>query len=395
MATMKQKILNGLLTTLWLSIGVGTIVLLVAAMQKKDAQACKGIDINIYGVSNNFFVDKNDVLKSITSISGGNPLGKAIGAFKLNVMESELQQNVWVKNAQLFFDHESVLRVNVYEREPIARIFTTTGTTFYIDSAIKMLPLSDKYSARLPVFTGFPSDRTILSAADSSLLRDIMTMSLAIQSDSFRMAMIEQVDISADRSFTLVPKLGNNTILFGDASDAENKFKKLQLFYGEVIPKAGLNKYSVINLQYKNQVVAKIKGVDDIAADSLRTLLILQQIAENASKLASDSIQIIQQDNEQNTTNPNLINESIERDEMLESSPNENAQSQVDNASVVAAPAVAPTVKPIVAPVNNSTRAPVTVKPKPMLKPPPIKPKPKPLPAKPVTKPVTKSENDY
>ena len=48
--------------------------------------------------------------------------------------------------------------------------------------------------------------------------------------------------------------------------------------------KAGWNNYSVINVQYKNQVVAKRKGAEDITADSLRTLQIMQMIAAKCAK---------------------------------------------------------------------------------------------------------------
>lgn len=81
--------------------------------------------------------------------------------------------------------------------------------------------MSEGLLARLPVFTGFPSDRQVLTAADSNLLRDIKTISLAIQKDSFSMAMIDQVDITAQRTFEMMPKIGNRVIVFGDATDAE------------------------------------------------------------------------------------------------------------------------------------------------------------------------------
>ncbi|MEI9934022.1 MAG: hypothetical protein WDM71_04060 [Ferruginibacter sp.] len=56
---------------------------------------------------------------------------------------------------------------------------------FTIDSSLRRLPLSEKFSARIPVFTGFPSDRIILSQQDSSLLRDVKSVSLAIQKRFF------------------------------------------------------------------------------------------------------------------------------------------------------------------------------------------------------------------
>jgi len=180
------------------------------------------------------------------------------------------------------------------------------------------LPLSDKFSARLPVFTGFPSDNIVLSAADSSLLNEVKIISLAIQKDSFRMAMIDQVDITPQRNFEMIPKIGNQLIVFGDATAVEDKFNKLELFYKEVMVKTGWNKYSVINVQYKNQVVAKRKGAEDKTADSVRTLQIMQIIAANAAKQAEDSLQTIIQDNNNNTADSSIIQQSIQREDNFE-----------------------------------------------------------------------------
>jgi len=178
-----------------------------------------------------------------------------------------------------------------------------------------MLPLSEKFSARLPVFTDFPSDKIVLAKADSNLLRDVSTLSTAIQKDSFCMALIDQVVITSQRTFEFVPKIGNSIIVFGDASDADEKFNRLKLFYKKVIPKTGWNYYSVVNVQYKNQVVAKRKGADDKSADSLRTIQIMQQIAINSEKAANDSVQMVQSDNGSNTTDENIIQQSMQRDD--------------------------------------------------------------------------------
>jgi len=337
----KKTILHWVFTILWLAIGAGTIVLLVAAIKKKDAQQCSGVSINIDGISNNFFVDKKDIINAITTIVGGSPIGKTISAFDLREMEKILQQDVWIKTTQIFFDNNNRLMVHVLEREPLARIFTTEGTTFYIDNSLAILPLSEKFSARLPVFTGFPSDKIVLSKIDSVLLRDILTISLAIQKDTFRTAIIDQVDITAQRNFEMIPKIGNAVIVFGDANNLDEKFNKLQLFYQQVMVKAGWNKYSSINLQYKGQIVAKRKGAEDKSSDSLRTLQLMQVIADNAEKQASDSLHTIVADNENNTTNSNIVEQSMERDY-------NNSEVSENKVSAVPIDALVTIIKPVI-----------------------------------------------
>jgi cell division protein FtsQ len=316
------------------------------------------------------------------------------------------------------------LRVSVEEREPIARVFSITGNTFYIDSSCMMLPLSDKFSARLPVFTGFTSDARILSKADSVLLRDIKVLSEKIAADSFLMAMVDQVDITAQRTFEMVPKIGKQSILFGTAEDADAKLEKLKLFYKDVITKAGWNRYNTIDLQYSGQVVAKIRGQEDIAADSLRTLEIMKLLAEEAARRSADSLETIVQDTKANSVDTSMIGQSVERDEgdapatstATFGQQNGNAnpalsipatQKPVDvkPAAVkptAVIPATKPVVKPVVKPIVKLPVAKQTIKQviKPTAQKPAEKPKPKPA-AKPATakppvkKPAAKPTNDY
>lgn len=374
-----------LLAILWVTVGTGTTVLLVAAIKKKDAAKCKQIEIKISGIENSNgpkFVDEDEILNTIKTSINGTPIGKTIGSFDLKKIESELEKSKWVKNAELFFDNKDILNVNLQEREPVARVFTAAGTSFYIDDELKMLPLSDKVPAKLPVFTNFPSDNIVLSVADSSLLMDIKNISLAIQKDSFWMAMIDQVDITGQRNFEMIPKIGNQLIVFGSAADIEEKFNRLQLFYKNIIVKTGWAKYSVINVQYKNQVVAKIRGAEDKSADSLRTIQLMQAIAANAARAAEDSVQTILQDNSNNTADSSMIQQSIQREDNFETT----------NAAIdkPLQPATAPPVfnPPPVNPIPLKTPAttkPVATKPA-IVK--TVAPKPKPVATKPAAKPV-------
>ena len=362
-----------LLAIVWLAVGAGTSVLLVAAIKKNDAEKCGKIEVTISGIENTIFnnekfVDEKDILNVIKTVCKADPVGKAIGSFDLKQMETAIEKSTWVKNAELFFDNNKILKVSVQEREPVARLFTTNGNSFYIDATLKMLPLSDKFSAKLPVFTNFPTDNIVLSKADSNLLGDVKNISVAIQKDSFRMAMIDQVDITAQYNFEMIPKIGNQIIVFGNGTDIEEKFKRLELFYKNVLIKTGWNKYSVINVQFKNQVVAKIRGAEDKTADSLRTLQLMQAMAANAAMQAEDSVQTITPDNNNNTADSSMIQQSIQREDNFETS---NA-------------AIDKPLQPAATPVLNPT----PVNPPPLKTPAPAKP----VAAKPTVPAVTKPE---
>ncbi len=254
---------------------------------------CTSVEINIQGVQNNYFIDQKDVRTIILQINGGKLEGVPVKQFDLGRMEAALKKNIWIKKAELFFDNNEHLKVEVLEREPVARIFTDQGNSFYIDSSFHVLPLSDKFSARLPVFTGFV-ETSRLSKSDSLLLRDIGKLADYILNDPFWMAQVEQVEIQPGRQFELIPKVGNQVIVFGDISDYHHKFNNLLTFYREILSKSGWNKYSRINVQYQGQVIGVRRGAEDKTADSLRTTNMMQAIVLNAQSQANDSLSNIQ-----------------------------------------------------------------------------------------------------
>ena len=238
----------------WLCIAAGMMVLLVGAVNSQGHKTCKGYLIQIMGKPDQWFLDKKDVAALLIT-QGGGITGREIKSFDLRRMENQLKNNVWVKDAELFFDNSHVLQVRVEERIPVARLFTTTGNSFYIDSSGERLPLSDKFSERLPVFTGFPSEKDNVKHTDSVLVKDIINISDYLAQDSFWMAQISQVDITPDNTFEMIPVVGNHVIDFGDGTDYDKKFRRLLLFYQQVLSKTGMDVYERLNVQYARQVI--------------------------------------------------------------------------------------------------------------------------------------------
>src|SRR6476620_9856298 len=86
---------------LWSLLGLAIVVLLGAAMSLKHNKRCKGVNINISGLQNNFFIDKNEISDILQKLSGGTVVGKTLGSFNLAAIENTLEKNQWIKNAEL------------------------------------------------------------------------------------------------------------------------------------------------------------------------------------------------------------------------------------------------------------------------------------------------------
>ncbi|MEJ7767296.1 MAG: hypothetical protein WKF89_05760 [Chitinophagaceae bacterium] len=284
----KKNIKRVLLLLLWLVLGSGVVALLIAAVGVKNRKTCKGLQISISGVKKFYFLNKLEIIKIIGKGGADKPEGKTIAGFNLHELEALLERNIWVADAELFFDNNLLLHVNIIEKEPVARIFTTDGHSFYIDSSRNRLPLSDKIYVKIPVFTGYPAGKNRLPSLDNLLLENIKVVSIQILTDPFWMAQIAQVAITPDKNFEMIPTVGSHVIQFGNGDSCVSKFRRLFDFYSQVLSKVGFDKYSRISVQYSNQVVGTKKGsVGKI--DSVQALKNINKMIEEGRKVYEDS----------------------------------------------------------------------------------------------------------
>ncbi len=271
----------------WSALGLCCVVLLVAAMKSKDAKPCNNVKINIKGVKQHLFVTNEEVL----SVLNKNNIhaGENLDEINLRKTEALLNQNVWIKEAQLFFDNHQILHVNITEREPVARVFTVNGNSFYIDSTGLRLPLNENAVARLVVFTSFPSAKEVLSKPDSLMLNDVKAIAMYITADSFLNKQTAQVNITTEGKYEIIPVVGNQVIRIGNADDLDEKFTKLLAFYKQVWNKVGFEKYSVIDVQYKGQVVAVKRDGTHVRSDTAKALVQLASADKKLNKALNDT----------------------------------------------------------------------------------------------------------
>ncbi len=255
-----------ILQTLWILFGIGASVLFGAAITKKSQKICKGIQIEIVGAEQHMFLDEQDILSLINT--NGKVIGSPTSKTNLRNLENLLEASSWVDHAELYFDNHQALQVHIQERQPVARVFHIGGGSFYVDSTGLRLPLSDKISAKVPVFTNFPSDKPVLAHPDSMVLQGVVDLSKQILLDSFWMAQIQQVNIDPQSQFELIPMVGNHIILVGSADHLAAKFKRLNAFYEQALVQQGLNTYEKLDIRFSNQVVAIRRGTEKAMIDS-------------------------------------------------------------------------------------------------------------------------------
>jgi hypothetical protein len=148
--------------------------------------------------------------------------------------------------------------------------------------------VSERNAFRLPVFTAYPGDKFGLRH-DSVLNRQILDLAVYLNGDPFWSNQIQEINISANKTFRMTPLLGNQMIEFGDGADYENKFRRLLIFYKTVIKQTGFEKYTGINIAYANQVIATRKQGMISRADSIQARKNVMEMIRLARKMETDT----------------------------------------------------------------------------------------------------------
>ena len=240
----------------WALMGIGTLLLLMAAVNTGAARKCSGVEVAFATGTKGEYVLTDDVLRWMGVGSAGSLEGSPLKDMDLRAMERRIEREPWVRDAELYVDRNRVLHVHITERRPVARIFTEEGRSFYIDSSTGTIPLNPSHTPRTIVFTGLPLNGKSWSRSDSLLVAGVRDIALALASDSLLSSQVEQVDLDPQKEFVMTPKMGEHAIVFGDASDIDVKFRKLKVFYQQVLSAVGWSAYSEIDLRFSGQVVA-------------------------------------------------------------------------------------------------------------------------------------------
>jgi cell division protein FtsQ len=261
----------------------GIVTLLIAANRKSKEHLCKGVVVSINNGGDKIFVKQDDVQKTMENTAKGSLIKKHIGEINLTQLEKTLEASPWIRDAELYFDTKDVLHVAVSERVPVARVFTTAGVSFYMDSSGYKMPLLETYGAKLPVVTGFTASKK-WSLRDSAIVKGIKNITRYVTADPFWNAQIGQIDITPDGKFEAVPTIGSHLIKLGYGDNIEDKLARLLLFYKQVLSKAGFAKYSALDVQFDGQVIG-VKGPLQSPIDSIQ---LQKNIVELMRKKASE-----------------------------------------------------------------------------------------------------------
>jgi len=257
---------------LWI-IGISSFAVLLGFVNAEQKEVVgKSINVIVTNESENSFIDEN-IVGSYLNDRKDFVINQKLKDIRVVEIENALNAHPAIEKADVSVDINGRAEIKVTQRKPVVRIMNTQGESYYIDSNGKLMPLSDNYSARVPfanglIIEGYSSfyNYSINKIEEDTILNklcvidNVFRVAEYVEKDSLLNSMIQQIHVNAKKEIELYATIGNHKIVFGNSDDISEKFKKLKMFYKDGLNSIDAwNKYSIINLKYKNQVVCTKK----------------------------------------------------------------------------------------------------------------------------------------
>ena len=288
-----RKVLQLLLTVV---VAVGCLVAMISASRIEGDMPLKSLPVvHIKNDRKYQFIEQKEIMNLAVYNRGVDILNTPVSKLDVHGIEKAIKSDPWVADAQVFVDVDRVMHMYVTQRVPVARLFKQDGASYYLDSTLHAMPLSDNYTYYTTVVTNAPDMHS--DSAGMVLKAKIVKMVRSLQADKFWNAQVSQVIIDSVGSFEFVPVLGNQRIRFGDTINTAEKLANLVVFYKNVLNRIGWDKYEVLDVRFNNQVVASpslpYAGPKDMAVKKMNWISSIEMT--EAQKLREDSMRRQQQ----------------------------------------------------------------------------------------------------
>ncbi len=268
----------------WLTCLAGVVVLMSFVSIKKHEVKCTNVRILIPGADN--FIEREEI-DAILKRNEGQLVGRNLSKIDIHGIETALKSNPYIAFAKVYADMDGIINIEIKQRQPVLRILNAGGQDYYVDNSGLKMPMSPNFTADVLVATGniLEGFSGRVDTLLTPLASDLYKTALFIKRDTLWDAQIEQIFVNAKNDIELVPRVGNQRIILGNADSLKTKMNNLLAFYKQAMPMVGWNAYKTINLKYTNQIVCE--KLDSL---SQKKAIATATVAKDSTVLARKSI---------------------------------------------------------------------------------------------------------
>ncbi|MEL1245736.1 cell division protein FtsQ/DivIB [Flavobacterium sp. DGU11] len=226
---------------------LGAVIFLFSFSSKRnESRMLKKVDIKF--ADTEAFITRDKVNKLLIQ-NYGSVTGIRKDRLDLNSVEKSLDTDPMIDKAEVFATVDGRLEAVVSQRKPIARIYKG-GNSYYIDYKGRVMPLSDNYTARVPLVTGE------IDSAEQDKLHMLLRY---ISDDDFLKKNIIGIEVYPTGGLRMLSRNYDFDIVFGRPINIEKKFNNYKAFLQDAVRDTLIENYKTINLKFTQQVVCTKK----------------------------------------------------------------------------------------------------------------------------------------
>ena len=238
---------------IWILIAAWFVVVMGFVSGEAHKVLCNRIEVILSDTVYNRFVTRTDI-RAILEGPEMQLQGYPLAEINTRDLERTVEQNPYVKNAEVNKDISGKLEVWVEQRVPLVRIMPEGKQGFYLDREGVILPLSEQFTPMIMLVSGNIPLPENDKKSDERLM-EILRFGIYLADHPFWKDQIVQVYVNHKGEFELIPRVGAHHILMGSKDQLEKKLRNLELLSRQGLSMYGWNTYETINLKYTNQVI--------------------------------------------------------------------------------------------------------------------------------------------
>ncbi len=234
------------------------IVLSVLAVRAKSNSKTQRIKAHISNPELQF-ITQSSVEKLVESIVDSVET-VSISKLELSEFEKKVKKNEYVENCNAYINNSGELEFEIEQKQPVFRVIHENGVSYYVDKSGIKFSVSPTFTANVPIATGkIVYDVDSLSVQQGLAINDLLEFFDFLNHHEFAQSLVTYVNVEPNGDYVFIPRIGDHEVNLGSMDNLDEKFERLQIFYEEGLNKIGWDKYSQINLKFKNQIIAKKK----------------------------------------------------------------------------------------------------------------------------------------
>jgi len=214
--------------------------------KRNEKRVMNDVNISFPKGQENLFIT-HEIVNNLLKQNLGGSLKVEKDKVDLNTLETVLDDHGMIEKAEVFSTIDGSLSAQIIQKTPIAR-FVSSNTSYYLDSKGDKMPLSENFSARVPLVVG--------SLAENGTAK-YMELLNEISQDDFLNKNITGIKILPSGSVIMTNRNYDYKIIFGKPVYVKKKLKNYKAFFYHAVKDTLVKQYKEVNVMFTQQVVCK------------------------------------------------------------------------------------------------------------------------------------------